>query len=236
MVSSKFVESCTYCLIVPFISGLGTWTFKHKRDSHWRTRALSFIRPSRRLWCYLLHAIFILLHLVLLDVSQAWTSMGSALFGVWQQTKVTASLAVTSYYLCISILHVPSTAVMQFQVFSSSKNNAVQSTLAWPSASAFSNTTYDWTGLSTNGLVDSTVYDTPLVSVNATVNATIIHADCGMLSNLFLGSDLSLNATVPIVGLVTIFPVPTICESFGELFHLGDQALTWLQGKIGSCV
>ena len=167
------------------------------------------------------------------DVSQAWTSVGSALFGLWQQARVTASLrmtvAITTYYLCISVLHITSTTVMQFEVFSSSKNNTMQSTLAWPTS--FGTTTYDWAklsaivpldqlpSLSTKGLVDSTVYDTPLVdstSVNATVNATTIHANCGLLSNLSYGCDFSLNATIPTLGLVSITSVPTFGESFGN--------------------
>ena len=169
------------------------------------------------------------------DISQAWTSFGSALFGLWQQAKVAASLrmmlAITIYYLCISILHVSSTTVMQFEVFSSSKTITVPSTLAWPAS--FDNTTYNWPALSpivpldqlpnlsTNGLLNSTVYDTPLVdsmSMNATVNATTIHVDCGLLSNLSIGLDLdllvSLNATVPTVGPVTFTWVPNVCESF----------------------
>ena len=165
------------------------------------------------------------------DLSQAWTSIGSALFGVWQQAKDAASprttLVIAMYYLCISVLHVSSTTVMQFEVFSSSKTITVPSTLAWPAS--FDNTTYNWSALSaivpldqlpslsTNGLFDSTVYDTPLVdstSVNATVNATTIHADCGLLSNLSLGSDSSLNATIPTLGLMSIGYVPAICESF----------------------
>ena len=176
------------------------------------------------------------------DVSQAWTSIGSALFGLWQQAKVAASLrttlAITTYYLCISILHVSSTTVMQFEVFSSTKNSTVQSTVAWPAS--FGNNTYDWAklspivpldqlhSLSTKELVDSTVYDTPsvdLTSVNATVNATTIHANCGLLSNLSLDSESelipnshgvglgSVNANIPSMGLVTVFS-PRICKSF----------------------
>ena len=164
------------------------------------------------------------------DVSQAWTSVGSALFGLWQQVKGATSLrmtiAITTYYLCISVLHITSTTVMQFEVFSSSKNNTMQSTLAWPASSSLGNTTYEWTtlsaivpldqlsSLSTNGLLNSTVYDTPLVdptSVNATVNATTIHADCGLLSNF--GSNY-VNATIPTVGPMAVVPVPMICGSF----------------------
>lgn len=164
------------------------------------------------------------------DLSQAWTSIGSAIVGLWQQTKVTASfrttLAITAYYVCILILHVSSTTVMQFEVFSSSKNNAVQSTLAWPPS--FCNTTYNWAelspivpldqlpSLSTKGLLNSTVYDTPSVdstTVNATVNATTIDANCGLLSNLSSGSGF-VSTVTPTFGLANITVVPTLCESF----------------------
>ena len=166
------------------------------------------------------------------DLSQAWTSIGSALVGLWQQTKVPASvsitLAIATYYVCILVLHVASTTTIQFEVFSSSRENTAQSTLAWPAS--FGNTTYEWSmlstlvpldqlpSLSTQGLVNNTVYDSPLVdstSVNATVNATTIHAHCGLLSNVSLGSNssmLSLNAIVPTLGPVSIYPVPELCK------------------------
>ena len=200
------------------------------------------------------------------DLSQAWTSIGSALFGLRQQAKVAASprmtLAITTYYLCISVLHVTSTTVMQFEVFSSSKNNTMQSILAWPAS--FDDTMFnlDWAGLSslvpldqlpslsTNGLLNSTIYDTPLVdstSVNATVNATTIHADCGLLFNLTPGSESgsisntnatlgSVNANISTVGVITVFVPRTICESFENVqpwqssadLHVGKDTVMFL--------
>lgn len=173
------------------------------------------------------------------DLSQAWTGIGSALVGSWQQTKVAASLrtmlAITTYYLCVSALHVTSTTVIQFEVFPSGMNKTMQSALAWPASST--NTTYNWDSLSpiipldqlpslsSKGLTNNTVYDIPSVdsaSVNATVNATTINANCGLLSNLSLGSDLSLTTSVPGVGLVTIPSVPAICESFQDLEEKAD--------------
>ena len=143
------------------------------------------------------------------------------------------TLAVTTYYVCILVLHVSSTTIMQFEVFSSTRDNTAQSTLAWPAS--FDNNTYEWSvlstlvpldqlpSLSTQGLVNNTVYDTPLVdstSVNATVNATTIHANCGLLSNLSFHSNsgvLSLNASggpnlAPIQ--VSISIVVELCRSF----------------------
>ncbi|KAF8546560.1 hypothetical protein OG21DRAFT_1607730 [Imleria badia] len=64
--------------------------------------------------------------------------------------------------------------------------------------------------LSTKGLLNSTVYDTPSVdstSVNATVNATTIHANCGLLSNLTLGSGF-VTTVIPTLGLVNMTGVP----------------------------
>lgn len=164
------------------------------------------------------------------DLSQAWTGIGSALLGLWQQSKTAASvhmtIVITTYYLCISVLHIASTTVIQFEMFSSGENHTAQSTLAWPT---FGNTTYEWDvlspivpldqlpSLSTNGLLNNTVYDTPIVdstSVNATVNATTIHADCGLLSNLSIGFlDIlpTVTATIPNVGLITTF-LPGMCE------------------------
>lgn len=170
------------------------------------------------------------------DLSQAWTGIGSAFVGLWQQAKVTASLrmtlAITTYYVCVLTLHVASTTIMQFEVFSGSENTAVQSTLAWPAS--FCNTSYNWTelspivpldqlpSLSTKGLLNSTVYDTPLVDstfVNATVNATTIYANCGLLSNLSLTSGF-VSTVVPTLGLINIGGAPTLGESM-RTFDLG---------------
>ena len=108
----------------------------------------------------------------------------------------------------------------------------MQSALAWPAS--FDNTTYEWfflsalvpldqlPSLSTQGLLNNAVYDTPLVnstSVNATVNATTIRANCGLLSNLSYSTSGSSNLKAsggqnlaPI--RVIISPVVELCRSF----------------------
>ena len=166
------------------------------------------------------------------DLSQAWTGIGSALVGVSQQVKVVASLrttlAVTIYYLCVSVLHIASTTVMQFEVFDGSSNHTAQSTLAWPASKLG---TYDWgalspivpldqlPSLSTKGLINGTVYDVPTVdstSTNATVNTTTIRANCGLLP--ILSDDGGyVNMTVPTLGAVAMNPFPGFCESFGNV-------------------
>ena len=115
---------------------------------------------------------------------------------------------------------------MQFQTFNSTIVNTVQSTLAWPNSSV--DLQYlNWVDivplvpiinqlpdLSTEGLFASTVYDIPSVtrtSLNATVNATTVHASCGLLSNLSFNSTESyLNATVSPLGTITV-GVPPMC-------------------------
>ena len=119
---------------------------------------------------------------------------------------------------------------MQFEVFYGSENDTAQSTLGWPASGSFAINTYDWEDLApiipldqlpslpTTGLLNNTVYDMPVVdstSVNATVNATTIHANCGLLSNLSPDPDLGLNATIPSLGPVSISIIPTICEFCG---------------------
>ncbi|KAG2344926.1 hypothetical protein BDR05DRAFT_989091 [Suillus weaverae] len=58
------------------------------------------------------------------DISGAWAGIGSALSSVWKQADIPASLwattAVTAYLVCISVLHVTSSTLLQFQTFNSS--------------------------------------------------------------------------------------------------------------------
>lgn len=121
---------------------------------------------------------------------------------------------------------------MQFQTFNSTIVNTVQSTLAWPNSSVnlqdlnwvdivpFVSIVNQFPDLSTEGLSTSTVYDIPSeslalvtpTSLNATVNATTIHASCGLLSNLSFNSTMdSLNATVSPLGTTLTMGVPSMC-------------------------
>lgn len=154
-------------------------------------------------------------------ISRAWTGFGSAIISLVQQRKVSVSfwttLWILVYFACISVLHIASSAVMQFQTFNSTVVNTVQSTSAWPSSSV-NLQDLNWVDivplvpvveqfpdLSTEGLFASTVYDTPLVtpaSLNATVSATTVHASCGLLSNLSFDSGLS--STVSPLGSINM--------------------------------
>ncbi|KAG2738518.1 hypothetical protein P692DRAFT_201798383 [Suillus brevipes Sb2] len=134
------------------------------------------------------------------DVSSAWAGLGSALSSVWKQTSIPASLwattAVTTYLVCISVLHITSSTLLQFQTFNSSMPTNVSTTLGWvdvtnvfnpvpitallPAISQFS-------GLISAGLSGNTVYDTLQTSSvigHATVNATTITSNCGLIPNV----------------------------------------------------
>ncbi|KAG2742082.1 hypothetical protein P692DRAFT_201809935 [Suillus brevipes Sb2] len=69
------------------------------------------------------------------DISSAWAGLGSALSSIWIQTGISASLwattAVTTYLVCISVLHVTSSTLLQFQTFNSSMSINVSTTLGW---------------------------------------------------------------------------------------------------------
>lgn len=165
------------------------------------------------------------------DISRAWTGIGSAIVSLWQQRKVSESfwttLCILVYFTCISILHISSSAIMQFQTFNSIVVNMVQSTLAWPNLSV-NLQDLNWVDiapvipvvtqlpdLSTEGLFGSTVYDTPLVtptSLNATVGATTVHTNCGLLSNLsFNSTTFALNFTTSSLGSIST-SVPSMCK------------------------
>ncbi|KAG1744644.1 uncharacterized protein EDB91DRAFT_1246758 [Suillus paluster] len=142
------------------------------------------------------------------DISSAWAGLGSALSSVWKQIDVPTSLwattAVTTYLVCISVLHVTSSTLLQFQTFNSSMTTYVPTTLGWVDVSTFSNlgqwSVANWgaitaslpvisqfPGLVMAGLSNNTVYDTMQTSSmvgNATVNATTVTSNCGLLPNV----------------------------------------------------
>ncbi|KAF8557944.1 hypothetical protein OG21DRAFT_1494264 [Imleria badia] len=157
------------------------------------------------------------------DVSGAWAGIGAATATLWQQTKIAAStratLLVFLYLSCISILHVASPTIMEFQPYNATSTTAVPSNATWPGPSVNLTTLNmaavgqlvplmsSLSGLSTDGLINSTLYDTfsktPQM-VNATVNATAVRANCGLLPNLTYtnGSELTITASMSGVGEV----------------------------------
>lgn len=154
------------------------------------------------------------------DISEAWAGLGAAVLTLWQQTKIAASpravILVFLYLTCISVLHVASPTIMQFQPYNVTLTTVIASNSTWPDPSV-NLSALTWAGitplapsmsnlnssvLSTSGLVNSTLYNTFTGNqqvVNASVNATTIHANCGLLpilaTNLsFGGTNVSLNA------------------------------------------
>lgn len=165
------------------------------------------------------------------DMSCAWAGVGSAVISLSQQRKAAVAfwmtLCIVIYFGCISILHISSSTLMEFQTFNSTVATLVPSTLAWPDSS-ISLQDLNWANiiplisvvnnlpdLSTKGLFSNTVYDIPSVtpeSLYATVNATAIDAQCGLLSNLsYAGS--SINFILPSMGSQQMH-INAMCKSF----------------------
>ncbi|KAG0700866.1 hypothetical protein DFH29DRAFT_1000778 [Suillus ampliporus] len=141
------------------------------------------------------------------DISGAWAGLGSALSSVWQQIHIPASWrmtsAVTAYLACISVLHVTSSTLLQFQTFNASMTTSVPTTLGWLDLSVPASdpkSGINWgamiaslpvvnqlPGLVSTGLSSATVYDIPQTNSivgYATVNATTITSHCGLLPNI----------------------------------------------------
>jgi hypothetical protein len=135
------------------------------------------------------------------DISSAWTGLGSALSSIWKQTSISASLwattAVATYLVCISVLHVTSSTLLQFQTFNFSMPMNVSTTLGWVDIAQVSNPVSitallpaisQFPGLISAGLSGNTVYDTlPQTSSavgHATVNATTITSNCRLIPNV----------------------------------------------------
>ncbi|KAG2110051.1 hypothetical protein BD769DRAFT_1674726 [Suillus cothurnatus] len=139
------------------------------------------------------------------DISNAWAGLGSALSSVCKQTHKPASLwatiAVTTYLLCISVLHVTSSTLIQFQTFNSSMTTNVSTTLGWVDMTSSENPVVitaslpvisRFPGLVPAGISNNIVYDTVQTSSvvgRATVNATTVISSCGLLPNVTYSRD-----------------------------------------------
>ncbi|KAG8215502.1 hypothetical protein J3R82DRAFT_9147 [Butyriboletus roseoflavus] len=139
------------------------------------------------------------------DISGAWNGIGAAISALWQQTKVTSSpsalVLVFIYLSCISGLHIISSSVIQFEAFNNTVTSIVPSSSAWTSSSVdLSTVNWDVVGPlmvmspllpTAKGLSGSTLFDVPLTDdayTGAVVDATAISAECGLLSNLSVGT------------------------------------------------
>ena len=137
------------------------------------------------------------------DTANAWTGLGAALSTLLQSKTTPSSFwaitGVVVYLACTSVMHIASTAVMQFTAFNSTSTISVPTLIPWPNTSIVSNGS--WTNaiqtippislvddLQTNGLFNNTIYDILTTShpsfTNVTVNATSLQASCGLLSNI----------------------------------------------------
>lgn len=149
------------------------------------------------------------------DISGAWTGLGSALSSIWRQTDIPTSWwttsAVTAYLVNITVLHITSSTLLQFQTFNTSMTTSVPTTLGWlddSSYGSFANlglitpslpVVNHLTGLVSAGLSNTTLYDTlksSAIAGNATVNATTITSHCGLISNVTYSANTS-TAIVP---------------------------------------
>ncbi|KAG2344907.1 hypothetical protein BDR05DRAFT_961313 [Suillus weaverae] len=147
------------------------------------------------------------------DISGAWAGLGSALSSIWRQIDIPASWwavsAVTVYLASISVLHVTSSTLLQFQTFNTSMATSVSTTLGWPNDSLISDFfDVNWgsitaslpvvnqlPGLVSVGLSNTTVYDTPQTNTmtgHAIVNSTTISSRCGFLPNITYSVDAGM--------------------------------------------
>ncbi|KAG2064921.1 hypothetical protein BDR04DRAFT_1109348 [Suillus decipiens] len=149
------------------------------------------------------------------DISGAWVGLGSALSSVWRQTDIPASWwttsAVAAYLASITVLHVTSSTLLQFQTFNTSMTTSVPTTLGWPDDSSYGSSANlglitpslpvvnHLTGLVSAGLSNTTLYDTlktNAIAGNATVNATTVTSRCGLIPNVTYSANTS-TAIVP---------------------------------------
>ncbi|EIW82819.1 hypothetical protein CONPUDRAFT_151876 [Coniophora puteana RWD-64-598 SS2] len=162
----------------------------------------------------------------LYDASGAWFGLGSAFLGLWNNFQLPASVISTCcialYLLCVLVLHIASSSIIQFQTFNASTPATVSTRLGWPGPSAnltgYSSLGFggpDWQrigglapGISTigqyngKGLSGATLYDTLAVTLDnagrAEVNATTIGFNCGLIpaGNMTIKTGQTGSATV----------------------------------------
>ena len=196
------------------------------------------------------------------DVSQAWGGLGTSILTLWQQTKIAASpcavILVFLYLTCISVLHVASSTIMQFQPYNASLSTVVPSNSTWPDPSvnlsalgwneitplvpAMSN--LDSSTLLMSGLVNSTLYDTFTRTQNvisASVNASTIRANCGLLPTSPSNSTTAdINAILSAAGNMTGY-VTNSCElqvkinRIGLTYRTGKDEMVFLGGSQYEC-
>ncbi|KAF8141902.1 hypothetical protein EV363DRAFT_37740 [Boletus edulis] len=164
------------------------------------------------------------------DICSAWSGLGAALSTLWSQTKVASSVLsvvlVAVYFACVSVLHVASSTIMQFQPFNHTITRTVPAVATWPGPS-INLSTLDWStaigtlpflrnlyGNTTNGLANNTLYDIPTQSfAKATVNTTMVNAHCGLLTNLSVvyidealwGDSIQINVSMMDIDPFSIF-------------------------------
>lgn len=157
---------------------------------------------------------------VIHDICGAWAGLGSALSSIWRQIEIPTSWwaisAVTAYLASISVLHITSSSLLQFQTFNTSMATSVPTKRGWPNDWTNINiNSFDWASIGTSlpvvgklpglvsvGLSNNTIYDIPQtnsIAANATVSATTISSSCGLLPNITYsmgGGMISVNSSI----------------------------------------
>ncbi|KAG2105484.1 uncharacterized protein F5147DRAFT_702585 [Suillus discolor] len=175
------------------------------------------------------------------DISGAWAGLGSALTSVWRQTDIPASWwttsAVAAYLASITVLHVTSSTLLQFQTFNASMTTSVPTTLGWLDDSSYGYLTdlgpittslpvvNHLTGLVSAGLSNSTLYDTlktTVIAGNATVNATTVTSSCGLVPNVTYSANTS-------TAIVPFGPVATHVLNASTLWSDQIHIIPWME-------
>ena len=175
------------------------------------------------------------------DVSGAWSGLGAATAMLWNQTKLAASTKATFlvflYLACVSVLHVASPTIMEFEAYNATTTTAVPSKSTWPDPSVNLSSLdmaavgpliplmHSLSGLSTDGLINNTLYDTFTKTpqmINASVNASTIRANCGLLPILAYQyleeSDVAvMNTSISGIGETEVeVSLSAFCKRFGS--------------------
>jgi hypothetical protein len=185
------------------------------------------------------------------DVTAAWSGLGAALFSLYAQISVTASVlgvsAVAIYLTCLSLLHIATPTLFTMDLFNDTSPLTITAIQGFPDPNLV-----EYGKLSVNvsniyavplltklqagtpGLLGPIIFDVlPLNSGtgNATVDATTFDFTCGSVQGHFseeTPSDASLG--IPMTNWIfrsdqTEQPLVSISNIFGELFHVSTLGL-----------
>ncbi|OAX34709.1 hypothetical protein K503DRAFT_803379 [Rhizopogon vinicolor AM-OR11-026] len=182
--------------------------------SHWEHGVTVAFTPTNiHFWSVVLSALLQAFYTIYTAVLLFLTQRLAISRTLVRRLKLTSIHDISAYLACLSVLHVTSSTLLQFQAFNSTISTSVPTALGWRDDLYLDfGEAANWAIITASlpvvnrlpgpvsaGLSNATIYDVPKTSSmvgNATVNATTIFSHCGLLPNVTYFANTS-KVTVP---------------------------------------